>query len=343
MKKNKIQFYIFSLVILFTVIGCKNSGNKRYEINFQLGTLVELTIYKGGSDTILKDAFNLIEEMEKTLSRNIELSEISEINRRSGISPVKVSDDTFFVIKKSIYYSELSEGFFDVTIGPLVSLWGIGTEGARVPAADEINNVLDLIDYRKMKLTPLNNLVFLEERGMEIDLGAIAKGFIADKVCRLFKEDGVKSAIINLGGDVALLGRKQDGNLFRIGIQNPFENRGGLAGIYEGEDVAIVTSGIYERYFEENGNKYHHIFNPKTGYPADNDIAGITVITAKATDADALSTSLFMFGSKEALALAEKFTDTEVIIITKDKKVILSSGIKSSFKITNRDFVLAEN
>ena len=340
---------IWPLVLIFIVIfytgynacSIKKHGI-RYAKNYQLGTLIELSIYEGGSKNILTEAFELISALENKLSRNIGASEVSKINRYAGISPVEVSDDTFFVINRTIYYSELSGGFFDITVGPLVSLWGIGTKEANVPSAGDISNVLALIDYKRMKLTPSNNLVFSENRGMEIDLGAIAKGFIADKVYELFKEDGVKSAIINLGGNVMLLGRKPDGNLFRVGIQNPLYERGVTVGIYEGENVSVVTSGIYERYYEEDGIKYHHIFDPKTGYPIDNDIAGISVITAISTDADALSTSLFALGAEDALGLVEKLENTEAIIITKDKKIILSSGVGNSFTVLDNDFVLEE-
>ena len=350
-KNNCATFLIFSflsILILFT--GCNAGSNKRNtirsEMNFQLGTLVELSIYEGGSKNIIAEAFALISNLEDKLSRNKELSEVSGININAGISAVEVSDDTYFIINKSIYYSELSKGFFDITIGPIVSLWGIGTQDAKVPSAAEINSLIGLIDYQKIKLTSSKNMVFLEEKGMEIDLGAIAKGFIADKVYELFKEDGVKGAIINLGGDVRLLGRKpdsSDGKLFRIGIQDPFEKRGVPVGIYEGENISIVTSGVYERYYEEDGIKYHHIFDPKTGYPVDNDIMGISVITQEAIDGDAISTSLFFLGSKEALALAEKLKDIEVIIITKDKKIILSKGIGAKFTLINNDFIIDIN
>ena len=345
MVNKTINLFIFSLVsILLLYTGCSNKRDTiRSGMNFQLGTLIELSIYEGGRKNIIAEAFALISNLENKLSRNKELSEISGINKNAGVSSVEVSDDTFFIIDKSIYYSDISKGFFDISVGPIVSLWGIGTAEAKVPSGKEINNLIGLIDYQKIKLTSLKKIVYLEEKGMEIDLGAIAKGYIADKVYELFKEDGVTGAIINLGGDVRLLGRKPDsagGKLFRIGIQDPFEKRGVAAGIYEGENISIVTSGVYERYYEENGIKYHHIFNPKTGYPADSDIMGISVITEKATDGDALSTSLFMLGSAEALALAEKLKDTEVIIITKDKKIILSKGIGAKFTLINSDFVI---
>ena len=341
-KKYLLIFTVISVLFFFTGCGAGSSGREpiRTERNFQLGTIVELSVYKGGNRNILPEAFALVSVLEDKLSRNKELSEISAINKNAGIAPVQVSDDTFFLFEKSIYYSEFSKGFFDITVGPVVSLWGIGTEKPRVPSNKEIDNVLGLIDYRKVKLTPSDHMVYLKEKGMEIDLGAIAKGYVADKVYEFFVNNGVKSAIINLGGDIRLLGKKPDGKSFRIGIQTPFDSRGVPVGIYEGEEISIITSGIYERYFEEDGIKYHHIFNPKTGYPADNDIMGITIITNTSTDGDALSTSLFMLGSKGALALAENIKDTEVIIITKDKKIVLSSGIGNNFTLTNNDFVI---
>ncbi len=349
MNKNKIInfsiiFFIF-LSILHT--GCSAGNNKKYnirsEINSQLGTITELSIYDGGSENVLTQAFDLISSLENSLSRNISSSEISEININAGISPVKVSHNTFFIIEKSIYYSELTNGLFDITIGPLVSLWGIGTEKAKIPSQKEIDTVLSLVDYKNIKLTQSDNSVFLEKKGMKIDLGAIAKGFIADKVCELFKQDGVKSAIINLGGNVMLLGKKPGGKLFKIGIQDPFDKRGVPLGIFEGENISIVTSGIYERYYEKDSIKYHHILDPKTGYPVDNDIMGISVITEKSVDGDALSTSLFMLGSKGAIDLVEKLKNVEIIVITKDKKILLSSGVGSNFTLMNSDFVLAEN
>ncbi len=335
--------YFIALLILtavFTFTGCGNKADSKpvTESSFQLGTLVELTLYSGPGRQVFKKAFELISAYENTLSRNIESSEVSEINRNAGISPVVVSSDTFFVIEKGLYYSSLTGGLFDISIGPLVSLWGIGSEDARLPTPDEIASALALVDHSKVRLTAGENSVFLEKEKMAIDLGAAAKGFIADKVLELLTENSVKSAIINLGGNVVLLGRKPDGRLFRIGIQNPFDTRGSYLGILEGENVSIVTSGIYERYFEEGGKRYHHILNPDTGYPVENDIMGISVITEKSVEGDCLSTSLFMLGSEKALQLVESLENTEALIITKDKKIYLSSGIGNRFTLTDSQF-----
>jgi len=343
-----LKYHLAAVMLTAFIVcsACNKTGNSAAESkdkpvsesSFQLGTLIDLAIYGGADNAIFKKAFDLISSFEQKLSRNIESSEVSEINRNAGKHAVKVSEDTIFVIKRSLYYSNLSEGLFDVSVGPLVSLWGIGSENARLPADDGIKTVLDLIDYKNIKIDYEKNMVLLEREKMEIDLGAAAKGFIADKVLELLRGNGVKSAIINLGGNVLLLGKKPDGSLFRIGIQNPFDLRGNYLGIFAGENISIVTSGVYERFFEESGKIYHHILNPETGYPADNDIMGISVVTEKSIEGDCLSTALFMLGSKKALEFTENLEKTEAIIITKDKEIFLSSGIRSSFTLTDTSF-----
>ncbi len=383
---HKIHFLIIlAAIIIFsgTLSGC-NAGKKNQpvtESRFLLGTLVDLTVYEGENGTVFRKAFNLISEYENMLSRNIETSEISLINKNAGKFPASVSEDTLYAIKKGLEYSVLTEGLFDISIGPLVTLWGIGTESARLPTDPEIKKAVELTDYKKIFITadkikspgfqagsqsaevktaegglddsrtnnaimagnaaPAGESVFLGKEGMAIDLGAVAKGFIADKVLELFEANGVKSAIINLGGNVLLLGSKPGGIPFKIGIQNPFDVRGSYLGIIKASDISIVTSGIYERYFEADGKKYHHILNPKTGYPVENDIMGISVITGKSIDGDCLSTSLFMLGSVKAIDLVENLENTEAVIITKEKKIILSSGAEKMFSLIDNDFTVS--
>ncbi len=383
---HKIHFLIIlAAIIIFsgTLSGC-NAGKKNQpvtESRFLLGTLVDLTVYEGENGTVFRKAFNLISEYENMLSRNIETSEISLINKNAGKFPASVSEDTLYAIKKGLEYSVLTEGLFDISIGPLVTLWGIGTESARLPTDPEIKKAVELTDYKKIFITadkikspgfqadsqsaevkttegglddsrtnnaitagdavPAGESVFLGKEGMAIDLGAVAKGFIADKVLELFEANGVKSAIINLGGNVLLFGSKPGGIPFKIGIQNPFDVRGSYLGIIKASDISIVTSGIYERYFEADGKKYHHILNPKTGYPVENDIMGISVITGKSIDGDCLSTSLFMLGSVKAIDLVENLENTEAVIITKEKKIILSSGAEKMFSLIDNDFTVS--
>ncbi|MDX9801862.1 MAG: FAD:protein FMN transferase [Spirochaetia bacterium] len=350
----------FALLFLFlgSLTGCRgrgiSAGGKKEpftESRFQLGTLIDLTVYDRESSSVFRKAFDLISEYENMLSRNVETSEISVINKNAGKMPAAVSENTLYAIKKGLEYSALTGGLFDVSIGPLVSLWGIGTESARVPSAGEIRKAVELTDYKKIILSAdkhiselpagmAKNSVFLAKEGMQIDLGAVAKGFIADKVFELFEANGVRSAIINLGGNVLLLGSKPEGIPFKIGIQNPFDTRGSYLGIIEGINISIVTSGIYERYLEKEGKIYHHILNPKTGYPVENDIMGISVITEKSIDGDCLSTSLFMLGSVKALDLVEKLEKTEAVIITREIEILLIIGAKKILSLNENNFIV---
>ncbi|MPN53414.1 FAD:protein FMN transferase [bioreactor metagenome] len=175
---------------------------------------------------------------------------------------------------------------------------------------------------------------------MKIDLGAIAKGYTADAVVEVLRENGVKSAIIDLGGNVFAIGNKPDGNAWKIGIQDPFDQRGKIVGVIEVKDKSIVTSGIYERFIEKDGKKYHHILSPFNGYPYDNEIAGVTIISDKSIDGDALSTAVFSKGLKGGMESVEKIKDIEAIFITKNKDVYITSGLKNNFTITKDEFKL---
>lgn len=352
-----VRVLIKALIFLLIISVSSCTGNRRgekgrqskpeSESSFLLGTLVELSFYGGdyGKD-VFREAFRTISQYENILSRNISTSEISALNRNSGTSSVKISESTYFLMEKGHYYSDVSGGLFDISIGPLVSLWGIGTEDAKVPSVSEIEKAVKLVDYRKISLVHDQEKgeysAFLEKQGMQVDLGAIAKGYIADQVKELVTGRGVNSAIINLGGNVLLVGKKPDGSFFRIGIQDPFDNRGKYLGILEAEDVSIVTSGIYERYFEEDGRIYHHILDPVTGFPVENEIMGISVITEKSVDGDALSTALFMLGLEKAVDFVNSRDSIDAIIISRDKKIYLAGNFSERFRLIDPEFSIAE-
>ena len=348
-----IKALIFLLIISVSSCTGNSTGERdgglkpESESSFLLGTLVELSFYGGdyGKD-VFREAFRTISQYENILSRTISTSEISALNRNSGTSPVKISESTYFLMEKGRYYSDVSGGLFDISIGPLVSLWGIGTEDAKVPSVYEIENAVKLVDYRKISLVHDQEKgeysAFLEKQGMQVDLGAIAKGYIADQVKELVTGMGVNSAIINLGGNVLLVGKKPDGSPFRIGIQDPFDNRGKYLGILEAEDVSIVTSGIYERYFEEDGRIYHHILDPVTGFPVENEIMGISVITENSVDGDALSTALFMLGLEKAVDFVNSRESIDAIIISRDKKIYLAGDFSERFRLIDTEFSIAE-
>jgi thiamine biosynthesis lipoprotein len=333
------MYKLVTVFSLFLIFSCNNAVKPKSFSSPHLGTNVQLFIYDNVNEEIFNKAFSLVSFYENKLSKNIATSELTKINLNSGIAPVRVSEDTFFLVKKSIYYSDITNGLFDISIGPLVKLWGIGTETATIPDKYELESAIALVNYKDIDIQK-NNFVFLKKTKMSLDMGAIAKGFIAEKVKEFLKNEGVKSAIINLGGNIVLLGNKPDKTSFTIGLQDPFNIRGFYFGTVKTSDISIVTSGVYERYLEKDGIKYHHIINPKTGLPVDNEIMSITVITADSTDADALSTSLFMLGLENALAFTEALENTEVIIVTKDKKIFLSSGTASLFTLVDESFVV---
>lgn len=344
MKKNIFKNLILSILIIFTfslMVSCskkKSSPISRSEV--LMGTVVKVTLYDSSNEKILDEVFKKVKELESILSINTENTLIDEINESSGIKPVKVDDKTFDLISKGIEYSKLSNGLFDISIGPLVKLWSIGLPEAKVPSKEEIDNKISLIDFNNIELDETNKTVFLKNPGMSIDLGGIAKGFTADEISKILLDNNVKSALIDLGGNIYVLGTKISGDDWKIGIQDPFSERNEIIGSITASNKSIVTSGIYERFIEENGTRYHHILNPQTGYPYDNDLAGITIVSDKSTDGDALSTSVFAMDLKDGMEFVENQKNIEAIFITKDKKVYITSGLKNNFNLTNNEFIL---
>jgi len=338
--KRKLMIIVLTFVLAIGIVGCTNEDSNQpiSRTEIFMSTPVSITIYDGEYENILDKAFEKVEEVENLVSINKENTEISELNKNAGIEKVKLSDISYDILKKGLEYSKLSNGSYDITIGPLVKLWNIGFEDAKVPSQDEINEVIDTIDYNNIKINDSTKEVFLKKKGMEIDLGSIAKGYIADEIANILKQEGVNRAIIDLGGNIYALGSKSSDSNWKIGIQNPFNDRGEVVGGIEVSDKTVVTSGIYERFIEENGVKYHHILNPKTGYPYETDIAGVSIITDKSIDADALSTLTFTKGLEEGLKFIEGLDNVDAIFITNDKKIYITENIRDSFKIINTEF-----
>ncbi|MTI66222.1 MAG: FAD:protein FMN transferase [Firmicutes bacterium] len=338
--RNISKISVLLLLFIFIFSGCSNKkiSEPKSKTNFLLGTVITLKIYDNPKDEIFTKSFDRIKDIENKMSINIDNSEVIKINENAGKNYTKVSNDTFNVINKGKYYSKLSNGNFDITIGSLVKLWNIGTEDAKVPTENQINLKLPLINYKNITLLEKENKVKLEKKDMILDLGGIAKGYAADEVSNILENNDVHHAIINLGGNIYVHGSKVDGTPWKIGIQNPFEPRGDYIGIVKTKNKSIVTSGIYERYFEENGKRYHHILDPSTGYPVRNNLAGVSIIADKSIDADALSTVLFSMGLKEGKKLAETLDGVDAVFITKDKSVHITNNLKNNFKLTNNDF-----
>lgn len=303
-----------------------------------LGTVCSITIYDYPSEEIFKKAFDKIKDIEKKMSINVNNSEVININAKAGEQFAKVSDETFYVIKTGIHYSNLTKGHFDISIGPLVKLWNINTDDAKVPSKNDIEVKKALVNYKDVAIDEKDKKVMLKKKGMILDLGGIAKGYAADAVAEVLKENGIKHAIINLGGNVLTMGSKVDGSNWRIGVQNPFSKRGEYIGVVEIADKTVVTSGIYERYFKKDGQIYHHILDPFTGFPVNNNLTGITIITEKSIDADSISTGAFTLGLEEGYKFIESLDGVEAIFITGNSEVYVTSGLTNNFKITDSKF-----
>lgn len=338
MRKKIIM--MISIILSIGLVGCKkqvaSEPIKRTEIF--MGTAIEVSLYDDGSEEILDKVFDRIVEIEDLVSINKSGTEIDELNENAGIKSVKLSETSYDIIETGVQYSKLSDGKYDITIGPLVKLWSIGLPEEKVPNKEEIDETIKKIDYSKVKMNPQTKEVFLSEEGMMIDLGSIAKGYATDEIVKILKEEGVQQAIVNLGGNIYAMGMKNGDTQWKIGIQNPFAERGQIVGSLDVHDKSVVTSGIYERFIEKDGVKYHHILNPKTGYPYETEIVGVSIIADKSIDADSLSTLIFTEGLEDGIKLVEKLDDVDAIFITDEKKVYVTGGIRENFKITNSEF-----
>lgn len=342
LKKTYVAFILmFVIAILFTA--CKSDSQKEpiTKTNFSLDTINKITAYGPNASEVVDEAFDRIDEIEQKMTSHGKESEIININKAAGTAFVNVSPDTFYVIEKGLEYSRKSQGRFDITIGPLVNLWGIGTENEKIPSQSEIKEALELVNYNKVSLDKNGKNIMLESANMALDLGAIAKGYAADEAVRLLREKGIKNAVIDLGGNIFAMGNKPNGKPWRVGIQDPFSSRGSSFATVEVSDKTLVTSGPYERFFEKDGEKYHHILDPDSGYPVQNELVSSTIVSSNSIDADGISTAAFALGLEKGMEFVENIQDIEAIFVTKDYKVYTSSGIKKySFEILNDRYKL---
>jgi thiamine biosynthesis lipoprotein len=296
-----------------------------------MGTNIIQRVYGEKCVKVTKIVSEELKRLENALSFYRPLSEVSLINQRAGHEEVHLREETLFIIKKAKEYSEMSGGVFDITAAPLIEKWGIFTESQRVPLHEEIKKVKALIDYRDIIIREDSLSVKLLKEGQKIDLGGIAKGFAADRAVEIYKNNGIKSAFINIGGNVLVLGTKIDGSKWNIGIQNPLEPRGECIGAVAVTDKTVVTSGDYVRYFVKDNIRYHHILDPRTGYPSDSGVMSVTIIAESSIDADALSTAAFILGLEEGMKFINRISSVDAIFITKDKEVYATEGIRDNF------------
>ncbi len=318
---------------MMLVSGCKSSQPIQ-KSGFYFDTIITVTLYDSTKTDELEHCFQLANTYEQYFSAKRPDSDISSINQAGG-KPVQVHDETRELIEKGIAYSARSDGKFDLTIGKLTKLWDFQTDTPTLPDADKIANAVKTIGYENVQIR--GNEVTLLNPDIEIDLGGIAKGYIADKMKEYLISKNITSGMINLGGNVLTIGEKQNGDAYTIGLQKPFDQTGTAIASVKIKDQTVVTSGTYERYFKQDGILYHHILDPKTGYPYDNELSSVSVICKHSVDGDALSTTCFALGLEKGMAFIESLEDTEAVFITSDQKMHYSSGIGNKIPIQKID------
>ena len=289
---------------------------------------MEITAYGAKSEEAIKAAEKEIYRLEKILAASDDSSQVGKINKRGH---GKYNEDLSYLIDKSTNLYEDTNGAFNILVYPLMKKWGFIDDQYNVPSNTQISKLLKLTDMSKVKNNPQKREIEFNLNGMEMDFGGIAKGYASSQVMKIFDKYKIKSGIVNLGGNVHTKGCKPDGSKWEIGIKDP-KNVENYIGVLETKDMAVITSGGYERYFEKDGKRYHHILNPKTGKPVEGDLASVTIVSNDGALADGLSTSLFVMGEKKAIdywkANKEKF---DVILVKEDGSLIITKGIEDAF------------
>ncbi len=312
----------------------KKMENRHEAMSFAMDTLMMFTVIHEDGDEIIIDAEQEIRRLENLLSVTMESSDISMLNAAAGEKEVELHDDVLELLQLGKALGEKTGGLFDIAISPVVKAWGFTEEVKQVPAQETLDALLPLTDPADVIVN--EKTAYLQKAGMAVDLGGIAKGYTTDKVVTLMREKGVESAVLSLGGNIYTIGTKPDGKKWEVSVANPL-NADDYVGLLSIEDKAVVTSGGYQRYFEENGKKYHHIIDPATGYPAESGLLQVTIISESGTEADVLSTALYIMGLEKALEFWQEQGDFEAIFVTESGEVIATEGADASFIFEGRD------
>ncbi|MEP6960095.1 MAG: FAD:protein FMN transferase [Nitrospirota bacterium] len=299
----------------------------------QMGTLVTITSV-ARSEAVAQAAatagFAEIRRLEELLSTWIPTSELSRVNASSGVMPIHVSPETLTVVQRAMQVAEMTDGGFNIAIGPAVDAWNV-VEGQQIPAESELDALHPLVDLQAVHVDVREQTVFLEKTGMRVDVGGIGKGYAADRAVEALWEAGAIAGVVALSGDIKTFGRLPNGKMFPVGIQHPREDRSVLAWI-DLQDEAISTAGDYERFFERDGVRYHHILDPRTLQPA-RSCQSVTVIAREGVWADGLDTGIFVMGPERGMELVEQLPDVEAIIVDAEGRLLVSSGLKQRIRL----------
>ena len=327
---KKILGCILFICLSINLVACTSSESKEgpaQKTTYALDTIIQITLYDSQDESLIDNCFSLCREYENKFSRTKEGSEIYQLNKDGKAN---VSRETLELIQEGLYYSKLSNGSFDITIEPVSSLWNFNADKPVLPDATQLEKATKKVNYKNVKIDG-NEIEFLEE-GMGIDLGAIAKGYIADRLKDYLTENGVKSAVINLGGNVLCIGRNTNDENFAIGVQKPERDSAQVAKVLSIDDKSVVSSGTYERYITVDGVDYHHILNPKTGYGYQNGLVEVTIISDKSVEGDGLSTTCLSLGLEKGMKLLNSTEGVCGMFIDKNGKIYYSDGFESYIK-----------
>ena len=300
-----------------------------------MGTLIEISVIGRDADKVgaaIDDAFAEMERIEGLMSMRIQGSDVSRINRWAGIKPVKVSAEVLKVIRRANEISKASDGCFDISIGALLDLWGFDVEGGLLPGKGEFSESLNSVGYKAIHIDEMASTVELKKKGMRIDLGGIAKGYAVDRAFQLLTSRGYRNMIVNAGGDMRVGGKKINGP-WVIGIQDP-RDRSRILASFDASEIAVATSGDYERHFVKDGKRYHHLLNPFTGLPA-RQCRSVTILAKDALSADGLATAVFVMGPKRGLRLIKTMEGVKGLIVSADGEIIQSEGLKGKIRFSD--------
>lgn len=348
--KNIKCFFVVCLCASILLIGCgqntysktsdksetttestKNQSGDTKEASrdiFAMDTYMTVTAYGENAEQAVDDAEAEIERLDALLSTGNADSEIAKLNESGN---AELSEDAGYLTERALKLYQETDGTFDIAIYPVMEAWGFPTQNFQVPSSDTLANLLSLTDAGNISYDKETRKISFGVEGMKIDLGGIAKGYTSSRIMDIYKENGITSGLVNLGGNVQALGTKTDGSKWKVAVQSPDDTEDYL-GILSIQDKAVITSGGYERYFEQDGVTYHHIIDPKTGYPAENGLVSVTIVSSDGTLADGLSTSLFIMGEEKAADFWREHKDEfEAILMSEDGTLYVTEGLENDF------------
>lgn len=329
MRRGLVVILLVSVLALLT--GCGQAAQPYRESRFAMDTVVDVIAYGPQAAAAVQAAWQEMTRLDGLLDCYKPDSEVARINQAAGGAPVLVSEDTFRVIAQAVEIARLTDGAFDPTIGPVTQLWGIGKKGDYVPPDAAIAQAVRLVDYHRVELDPNRRTVRLAVPGMALDLGGIAKGYILDRMAMILREHGVTAALINGGGDIRVIGTKPDGMPWRIGIQDPRHPDGISARLTLDKWTTVTTSGDYQRYFERDGVRYHHIFDPRTGRPT-RTMPSVTILAGEGAG-DIPSSAIMVMGRERGITFLQQFPGVAAVFVDYDGNVTYTPAVSGSIVV----------